>query len=431
MFPATYRATFSARFHATCNSPDWLPNDDIHPAASADDFCPGRHEITTVSDAAPHPFMPRHPSHVLIVVAGSRADVVGAALTSYVSQTHRDVDELHVLTSAQHGTHLRADLLQSAADDPLADAYARLGIERSDVLFGNRTIHALGASADPANPGPAADDVLDALRRLCGDDNEVAIVASPDAGMLGILAHAALQLVGGHKDRFYYLEFDTAPDKGAPARGRPVARRRSLAATAVLLPEMPTVLAPQPIEAVHTFQQLADARRLARQRLASPGTMVLIGRRRLVRIDDIEVTLPRLQFFWLFVLAALAPGSFPLKALTGSFHVDARSRVSIAGTPPDRAALEALVATLQKIFVTLFPGADDDFPRVLKHACGPSPGLPSIIAKINAKLKHALGIGAAPYLVTGGRGAEGYRLTLPTTNITIEPRIALAHHTRH
>jgi hypothetical protein len=149
-----------------------------------------------------------------------------------------------------------------------------------------------------------------------------------------------------------------------------------------------------------------------------------------VRIDDVEVTFPRLQFFWLFVLAALAPGAFPLKSLTGSFHVDTRGRVSIVGTPVDRAPLEALVAMLQKIFVTLFPGADDDFPRVLKHACGPSPGLPSIIAKINAKLKHALGIGAAPYLVTGGRGAEGYRLTLPTTNITIEPLVT-AVHTRH
>jgi hypothetical protein len=430
MFPAIHRATFSARFHATCNSTDRLPNDDIHPAASADWFCPGRYDISTVSDAAPHPFMLRHPCHVLVVVAGSRADVVGAALTSYVSQTHRDVDELHVLTSAQHGARLRADLLQSTVDDPLADACARLGIERSDILFGNRTIHALGASTDPANPGPTADDVLDALRRLCGDDNEVAIVAGPDAGMLGILAHAALQLVGGHKDRFYYLEFDTTPDKVATTRGRQGARRRSLAATATLLPEMPTVLAPRPIEPVHTFQQLADTRRLARQRLASPGTMVLVGRQRLVRIDDIEVTLPRLQFFWLFVLAALAPGSFPLKALTGNVHVDTHGRVSIIGTPVDRIALETLVATLQKIFVTLFPGADDDFPRVLKHACGPSPGLPSIIAKINAKLKHALGIGAAPYLVTGGRGAEGYRLTLPVANITIEPRVSSLH-TRH
>jgi hypothetical protein len=194
---------------------------------------------------------------------------------------------------------------------------------------------------------------------------------------------------------------------------------------------MPTVLAPQPVESVHTFQQLADARRLARQRLASPGTVVFIGRRRVVHIDDVEVTFPRLQFFWLFVLATLAPDSFPLKALTGGFHVDTRGRVSIVGTPVDRATLETLTATLERIFVTLFPGADDDFPRVLKHACGPSPGLPSIIAKINARLKQALGIGATPYLVTGGRGVEGYRLTLPAASITIEPRIALAQHTRY
>jgi hypothetical protein len=53
------------------------------------------------------------------------------------------------------------------------------------------------------------------------------------------------------------------------------------------------------------------------------------------------------------------------------------------------------------------------------RSCGPHPGLPSTISKINAALRRALGRGAAPYLIQGGRGAGGYRLTLPASGIQI------------
>jgi hypothetical protein len=53
------------------------------------------------------------------------------------------------------------------------------------------------------------------------------------------------------------------------------------------------------------------------------------------------------------------------------------------------------------------------------------------IAETQRLLEQASNLGATPYLVTGGRGVEGYRLTLPAASITIEPRIALAQHTRY
>jgi hypothetical protein len=57
-----------------------------------------------------------------------------------------------------------------------------------------------------------------------------------------------------------------------------------------------------------------------------------------------------------------------------------------------------------------------------QRACGPQPGLPSTISKINAALRRALGRGAGPYLIEGGRGTGGYRITLPASAIQIVGR---------
>jgi hypothetical protein len=40
-------------------------------------------------------------------------------------------------------------------------------------------------------------------------------------------------------------------------------------------------------------------------------------------------------------------------------------------------------------------------------------------------LKRALGGGAEPYLIAGGRGAGGYRLTLPPAQIKLVPHMRL------
>lgn len=385
-------------------------------------------ETATAFDERCHVDMERRSPGILVVVAGADPGLVGTALTTFLAQDRGDVDELHVFVSVLAGDYFRTALLRSADGiEPLTALFHKLAINRGDILFGNRTIHALGLPAEPSLPGPAADDALQVLRRLCSGNNRVSIVALPDAGALAVVAHAALQLVGHAHDRFFYLEMDAARAGRSPVAGRgrrSGSGRRPPASRAMLLSEVPTVLADRPLQPNDSFQQLATSRRLARQRLSEPGTLILDSKRRTVHIDDTEVKLPRLQFFWLFTLASIAPSAFPLRALSGNFQIDAHGRVVVAASHHERSSLEAITATARKIFITLFPESAEDFPEVFKRACGPSPGLPSSVAKINAQFKEVLGLGAKPYLIAGGRSMDGYRLTLPVTSIKTEPTAA-------
>jgi hypothetical protein len=125
----------------------------------------------------------------------------------------------------------------------------------------------------------------------------------------------------------------------------------------------------------------------------------------------------------MFCLATLAPKALPLRLLCGNFDVEADGRITIAAEHPQRAQLEAHARHIKRVFVTLFPEAADEFPLLFKRACGPTPGLPSAIAKLNAHLKRALGVGAEPYLIAGGRGSGGYRLTLLPAQIELVPQV--------
>jgi hypothetical protein len=71
------------------------------------------------------------------------------------------------------------------------------------------------------------------------------------------------------------------------------------------------------------------------------------------------------------------------------------------------------------VFRILCPQSADKFDALLHRACGRHPGLPCTITKINAVLRRALGGGAKPYLIQCGRGAGGYRITLPASAIQI------------
>jgi len=154
------------------------------------------------------------------------------------------------------------------------------------------------------------------------------------------------------------------------------------------------------------------------------------GRRRAVEIDDVVLAVPRLQFFWLFCLGTLAPKALPLRALCGNVDVGADGSIAVASKHPHRADLEVAARHIGRVFAALFPDVADEFPSVFSRACGPSPGLPSVIAKLNAHLKRALGGGAEPYLIAGGRGAGGYRLTLPPAQIKLVPHMRLAQTAR-
>ena len=342
---------------------------------------------------------------VLVVAPGSSPAAVIDALVALVTQDRHAVDELHVLASAAAVEQLRAKLLSPDFTSALTGHYRRLGIGRSDILFGRRTIHGLG---DPERTHVAtsqADDILEAIQPLCADDrNEVTIVAAVHAGSTGVLAYSALQLVGRPSDRFFMLEY--------------VSKSR---AQRTLLVELPMVLAERALSTGQRYQDLAASRRQARRRLTAPGMFRMNARRRALLIDDVVVSLPRLQFFWMFCLATFAPHHLPHRILSGHFEVDGHGRILVSSHHPQRAEIEATIAHLRQIFVTLFPDAPDEFAMVLRRACGAAPGLPSTIAKLNANLKRSLGIGAEAYLIEGGRGVPGYRLVVPPQRITLEP----------
>jgi hypothetical protein len=356
---------------------------------------------------------------VLVVAPGANPAVVRDAVMAVAATDRRGVDELHVLTPADAADRLRAALLKPGMASGLADRCRRLGIDTADIVFSRRAIHGLGGSG---KTGSIADDVLDALRPLCGDPmNEVTVVASSEAGAVGVLAYSALQLVGKLVARFFVLDVGSTAGVGSERRrqgnGRRVSRRT--------LSEVPIILAERPIPPSQSYTELLTSRRLVRRRLSQPGTLMLDGRRRVIRIDDVELPWPRLPFFWMFCLATLAPTALPLRLLCGNFDVEADGRITIAATHPERAPLADCARHLKQVFMTLFPEAAEEFPLIFKRACGPTPGLPSVMAKLNARLKHALGAGAKPYLIAGGRGAGGYRLTLPPAQIELVPHIRI------
>jgi len=379
------------------------------------------HRISKVeSDGSNHPSMAEsRTNRVLVVAPGETPAVVHEAVTAVAANDRICCDELHVLTSSDRAERLRAVLLKSGTASALADRCRRLGIAKADILFGQRTIHTLGGSG---TPGSIADDALRTLGKLCGDSmTEVTVVVSSDAGVVGILAHSALQLVGGHRDRFFVLDVGPmAGDATKPHRRR--AGRRSRPA----LYEVQTILAERPVPPIQSYSELAASRRVARRRLSQPGALLMDGRRRAVEIDDVVLAVPRLQFFWLFCLGTLAPKALPLRALCGNVNVGTDGSIAVASKHPQRADLEVVARHLGRVFAVLFPEVADEFPSVFRRACGPSPGLPSVIAKLNAHLKRALGGGAEPYLIAGGRGAGGYRLTLPPAQIELVPHLRVA-----
>ena len=318
------------------------------------------------------------------------------------------VDELHVLVPAAQAVGARDALFKPGSVSSFTSTCRRIGIARTDIMFGPRTIHGLGAS-DSRRPHRSWRTMSwTSFGGMCGDArSEVTLVAAPDAGALGILALSGLQLVGRPRDRFFVLDSESKRTSRRP-----------------MLLELPVLLAERSLPDGQRYHDLAASRRLARLRLSDPGVFVLNAAQRLIKIDELAVRVPRLQFFWMFCFATLAPHPFPLRLLSGNFHVDMHGTITIAPGHPDRTRIETISAHLKGIFAMLFPDSADEFALVLKRACGPVPGLPSVVAKLNANLKQALGIGAAPYLVAGLRGTAGYRLMLPPNRIKLEPRVS-------
>lgn len=347
------------------------------------------------------PVTERQSTRVLVIAPGARRLAVRDAMLALSAVEESSVDELHIFLSAALPEDARSALLQPEWLAAVDEAKRRPG---SNAAFARRTIHTLGATEPSSSPWGLPNDVFETLRALCANDStEVTVIASSDAGAVSVLAHSALQIVGRPRDRFFVLEYDTKNREKTP-----------------LMVEVPLVLSESCAPTGQRYYDLALLRRRGRKHLAEPGTMTLDPVKRLLRIDDVEIALPRLQFFWLYCLASIAPQAVCLRTLTGHFSIGPNQTIVVDPSHPERAEIEQLVAKLQAIHAALFPKADD-FAEMFKRACGPAPGLPSVVAKLNASLKRSLGIGARPYLIAGGRLTAGYRLTLPASRIALGP----------
>jgi hypothetical protein len=283
-------------------------------------------------------------------------------------------------------------------------------LSRDEILFNQRTLHALDEQA-VADGSSGADCVLALLRQLSSsDDVALTVVVCEDAGPAGHFLHAALHVAGRIPDR---LLVDTSMP---PARSKGPKASRNGKGTPHL--ELPLLLWPANEPVPHTYAEAVQRRRIERRRIAKPDVLRLDVRRRTLVVGETVVTLPAMQFFWMCYLASTSGERFPLAELSGAFASGRRQPVPMTQKLPD-GRVRMFPADLQRAFVQLFPMAADKFDAMYLRSCGPQPGLPSTISKINAALRRALGRGAAPYLIQGGRGAGGYRLTLPASGIQI------------
>ena len=57
---------------------------------------------------------------------------------------------------------------------------------------------------------------------------------------------------------------------------------------------------------------------------------------------------------------------------------------------PSRRTSKVLARHMKRVFVTLFPNAGDEFPLVFRRACGPTPGLPSVIAEAQCPVEACI-----------------------------------------
>jgi hypothetical protein len=347
-----------------------------------------------------------------VVVPGRNPSFVREAVVAITENRHAG-DELHVLTLAETTNAFRVALIRQRSTTALSRWFTQPPASQ-DVIGGTGMIHTVGRGPRAMNPGVVADDLLRILHAFCEDrGNDVTIVVAPDSGLLGLLIGPAFQIAGKPTDRMFVLEPGRRGRTGG-TRGR---RTPSLSGPALV--ELPTVLAERPIPAAITYQEIAKSRRLARQRLIEPGMLVMNASQRTVTAGDTVIVLPRLQFFWMYCFAMLAPTAFPLRELSANITVGRDGKISVACT--HRRHLETIVEDVRKAFVSLFPEAAHEFPLMFNRACGPAPGLPSVVAKLNSALRSALEMGAEPYLIVGGRRSGGYRLTLPPTQIELRP----------
>jgi hypothetical protein len=345
--------------------------------------------------------------HIVVLVAADGAASMVESVLDRARQQHRVPDEIHVIGARDDLARVYRGLLRSTAGgNRFAKECGRLGIPRDEILFNQRTLHPMELESQDLSA--AAERLFQVFRHLSrGGRNELTVLVARDATALGVLAHAAMQLVARPLDRFFV---ELAPKSGRKAQAE---RLRSA--------EVPLLLWPDDGQPVAHYVDAVNARRMERQRLEQPDPLRLDAHRRVATVGGTTIRLPAMQFFWLYYLAASAGERFPLLEISTALAAPKRHGTvltqKLAG-----GHVRSFPADLQRAFVRLFPQGADKFEAMFLRACGPQPGLPSTISKINAALRRALGRGAAPYLIEGGRGAGGYRVTLPPASIHVVER---------
>ena len=345
--------------------------------------------------------------HILIVAPGPHpADDVERAIARLATEQAAP-HEVHVVATGQRLMDCQRALLGDGAGR-FAAACLAAGVPRDEILFNQRTLHLIGEQGGDC--AAHADNVVALLRRLAtSDEVALTVVLSDAAGPAGYLAHAALHLVGRIQDRLLI-------DSSTPTASKRGGRKSTEAQPDHL--ELPLLLWPANEPAPPTYLEAVKRRRTERLRIAKPEVLHLNIRKRTVSVGDTTVTLPAMQFFWLYYLASTTGERLPLGELAHVLASGRRHAAQLTQKLPD-GRVRMFPADLQRAFVQLFPMAADKFEAMYLRSCGPHPGLPSTISKINAALRRALGRGAEPYLIQGGRGAGGYRLTLPSSGIQI------------
>ena len=347
--------------------------------------------------------------HILVLVGGAGLPTMVECALGRAREQSRVPDEIHLVGAPDVLTQLHRQLLRDAGGrSRIVEICARLSITRDDILLNRRTMHSI-RPGDAPFLGDEAERMFQLLRQL-GEEGrrELTVVVAHNAAALGVLAHAAMQVVARPHDRFF-VEVE---------QSRPRRRKSADRARCWRCAEVPVLLRHRDDTPVAHYMEAVDARRVERQRLESPDPLRLDVRRRAVSIGRTSVRLPAMQFFWLYYLASSAGERFPLAEISATLSSPRRSSPvfvqKLAG-----GATRSFPADLQRAFARVFPLAADRFDTMFLRSCGPHPGLPSTVSKINAALRKALGRGAAPYLIKGGRGSGGYRLTLPSNFIHV------------
>jgi hypothetical protein len=345
--------------------------------------------------------------HILVVAPGhDPAGVIERAVLRLGGE-ERMPHEIRVVAPRRRLAEVQRDLLGPGGAVRFGQLCERAGFPRDEILFNQRTLHPLEANGEE-DCLAIADRLLDLLRRLSSQDAAVLTVAvAEDAGLASHLLHCCMQVIARTADRLVLFPSGAAVDETVP---------RSVVSASPEI-EIPLLLWPATEPVPATYAEAVAVRRSERRRASRRDVLRLDRRRRTVAVGEASLTLPAMQFFWLYYLASTPGERFPLAELTSRFGAGNRHH-PYAQKLSDGTG-RTFPADLHRAFVQLFPFAADKFDAMYRRACGPNPGLPSTISKINAALRRGLGRGAGPYLIEGGRGAGGYRIPLPSSAIQI------------